>query len=147
MGGFNEKAARSEMTEIKCRKPLPGSKVGTLKEKNDLIIDFIKSVEKKADNIGLAWEHYGSANPAYSVIPSYRNEEKSLPTFTDKNGSSPSDKYSKEGMDTGMESFETQFTGLIRGTEAAAKKIGFYFLLLRDRSEMASVIFGLVLCL
>jgi hypothetical protein len=121
--GFSEKSAEKEMTEIKCRKPLPGSKKGTLKEKNDLIVNFITSVEKKTEDIGLAWEHYGSANPAYSVIPSYRNEDKSLPTFTDKNGGCPADKYSKEGMDTGMDAFETQFSGLIRGTEAAAAKM------------------------
>ena len=54
--GFSEKSAEKEMTEIKCRKPLPGSKKGTLKEKNDLIVNFITSVEKKAEDIGLVRE-------------------------------------------------------------------------------------------
>merc|ERR1711890_105341 len=77
--GFEEKAAQKEMDDIKCRKPLPGSKSGTLKEKNDLIMNLVNTVEKKTGDLEEAWGHYGSANPAYSVIPSYRNEDKSLP--------------------------------------------------------------------
>ena len=50
--GFEEKAALREMEDLQCRKPLPGSKSGTLKEKNDLIMKLVNTVEKKTDDIG-----------------------------------------------------------------------------------------------
>ena len=49
--GFGDQEILEEIGKVKCKKPLPGAKAGTLKEKNEKMMKLINSVEKKSGDI------------------------------------------------------------------------------------------------
>jgi len=106
--GFEEKLGDDTLEKVQAKKPLANQKKGNLKEKNETLQKLLNVVEEKTDAMTDAWEHFSSADGAFSALPSYRNPEKSCPRLGEK-----SVPYSKEGLDEGMEMFEKQFDGVM----------------------------------
>jgi len=115
--GFDEKLDTDTLEKVKAKKPLSSQKKGNLKEKNETLMKLLNVVEEKTDAMNDAWEHFASADGAFSALPSYRNPEKSCPAQGVK-----SVPYNKEGLDEGMDMFEKQFDGVMNSIVKTCEK-------------------------
>jgi len=103
-----------ELEGVTAKKPTKAAKQGTLKEKKDAMLKLLNTVEERTEGMNEAWEHFASAEPAYSNVASYRNTDKTCPTsaaLAEKNAAIP---YDKSKMDEGMDLFEKQFDGVMK---------------------------------
>jgi hypothetical protein len=70
--------------DLSAKKPMKAAKKGTLKEKNDSMMKLLNTVVEKTEGMNEAWEHFASANPAFSNVASYRCSY-SVPLYLSQN--------------------------------------------------------------
>ena len=69
--GF-EDLKEETLDSLGAKKPMKAAKKGTLKEKKDAMQSLLNTVVERTEGMNEAWEHFASADPAYSNVASYR---------------------------------------------------------------------------